>query len=173
MSDSDHHNSFLEAYDEYHDPIFRFCLIKVRNRDVALDITQDTFTKTWEYLSGGKTVENMRAFLYQVARNLIIDNSRKKKSYSLDEILESGSDFGVDETERFENKIDGAQAINVLDMLKKKDRDVLIMRYVEDVPVPEIAEIMGERENTISVRMHRALKKAEKLINDLNNQNRE
>ena len=39
---------FLEAYDTYNDDIFRFCIVKVRNRDIALDITQDTFTKTWE-----------------------------------------------------------------------------------------------------------------------------
>jgi len=71
---------FLEAYDTYNDDIFRFCIVKVRNRDIALDIAQDTFTKTWEYLSSGKEIDNMRAFLYQVARNAIIDWSRKKKS---------------------------------------------------------------------------------------------
>lgn len=172
MSDQQElHNSFLEAYDEHHDAIFRFCLIKIRNRDIALDITQDTFTKTWEYLSAGKNVDNMRAFLYQVARNLVIDHTRKKKSYSLDEIMETGVEFGIDTQDRLENQIDGKQALGILDELKDADRDILIMRYVDDLSIPEIAEAINERENTVSVRVHRALKKAEQLIDDLNTKN--
>jgi RNA polymerase sigma-70 factor (ECF subfamily) len=168
---SEHHqneDAFLAAYDEYNDAIFRFCLVKTRNRDVALDITQDTFTKTWEYLADGKKVDNIRAFLYQVARNLIIDNSRKKKSLSLDAALEEGQDFGVDTQERTENIIDGKKSVELLDQLKDKDRDVLVMRFIEDMSVPEIAEALKEKENTISVRIHRALNKAQDLLENLN-----
>lgn len=158
---------FLKAYEDYNDAIFRFCVIKTRNRDLALDITQEAFIKTWEYLTAGKSIENMRAFVYQVARNLIIDHSRKKQSVSLEAILEAGHEFGFEEKEQIENKIDGKQALLVLSSLKKKDHDVLLFRFVEDLSIPEIAEITGEKENTISVRIHRALKKAETLIEEL------
>lgn len=159
---------FLAAYEEYNDAIFRFCLVKTRNRDTALDISQDTFTKTWEYLASGKTVGNIRAFLYQVARNLIIDLSRKKKSESLDTYFEDGLEFGEDNSDRLENQFDGKKALELLDTLKDTDKDVLIMRFIEDMSVPEIAEALNEKENTVSVRIHRALKKVEDKIDLLN-----
>ena len=71
---------FLAAYDEYSDALFRHCMIRVRDRDVAKDIVQETFSRTWLYLSEGKKVEYIRAFLYRVANNLIVDGARKKKS---------------------------------------------------------------------------------------------
>jgi len=157
---------FLEAYDTYNDDIFRFCIVKVRNRDIALDITQDTFTKTWEYLSAGKEIDNMRAFLYQVARNAIIDWSRKKKSESLDALTETGLEFGSDdEVKQTENSIDAKQAAKLIDDLPDKYRDILYFRYVEDLSVQEIADITGERENTVSVRVHRGVKLIEELFN--------
>lgn len=157
---------FLEAYDTYNDDIFRFCIVKVRNRDIALDITQDTFTKTWEYLSAGKEIDNMRAFLYQVARNAIIDWSRKKKSESLDALTETGLEFGSDdEVKQTENSIDAREAAKFIDDLPDKYRDILYFRYVEDLSIQEIADITGERENTVSVRVHRGVKMIEELFN--------
>ncbi len=156
---------FLEAYDTYNDDIFRFCIVKVRNRDIALDIAQDTFTKTWEYLSAGKEIDNMRAFLYQVARNAIIDWSRKKKSESLDALTETGLEFGSDEEiKQTENSIDAKQAAKLIVELPDKYRDILYFRYVEDLSVQEISDITGERENTVSVRVHRGIKLLEELF---------
>ncbi|MDH5442389.1 MAG: sigma-70 family RNA polymerase sigma factor [Candidatus Nomurabacteria bacterium] len=155
---------FLTAYDEYNDAIFRFVITKTRNRDLALDIVQDTFTKTWEYLQSGKTIDNIRAFLYKVARNLIIDNSRKKTATSLENILEQGIDFGEDKTDRWVDTLDGKQAVLALEKLDEKYRDVLIMRFVESMEISDIADILDESENNISVRIHRALKQARELL---------
>lgn len=80
---------FLEMYDGFSDELFRFCLSKVRNRDESLDIVQETFVKTWDYLRNGKTIEMTRPFLYRTARNIIIDRSRKKKTLSLDTLFEN------------------------------------------------------------------------------------
>jgi RNA polymerase sigma-70 factor (ECF subfamily) len=165
---SEHQQYFLGAYDEYGDAIFRFCFAKTSNRDTALDITQDTFTKTWIYLTEGKEIKNMRAFLYQVARNLITDHFRKKKSSSLDAILEEGIDFGHEEHERMKDTLNAAQSVAILNDLKDQDRDILIMRFIEDMEIVDIAEALNEKENTVSVRIHRALKKAEVLMNKKN-----
>lgn len=157
---------FLEAYDTYNDDIFRFCIVKVRNRDIALDIVQDTFTKTWEYLSAGKEIDNLRAFLYQVARNAIIDWSRKKKSESLDALVETGLEFGSnDEIEKTTNVIDAKRAAELINELPDKYRDILYFRYIEDLSIQEISDITGERENTVSVRVHRGVKMIEELFN--------
>src|SRR3989344_5622010 len=81
---------FLKAYDDLADAIFRHCYFRVSDRDKAKDITQDTFTKTWEYIARGGKVESIKAFLYRVANNLIVDEFRKKKELSLERLADSG-----------------------------------------------------------------------------------
>jgi len=59
MSDTSHEQTqeeFLASYDEFSDAIFRFCVLKVSNREVAVDLMQDTFTKTWDYVAKGNTI---------------------------------------------------------------------------------------------------------------------
>lgn len=151
---------YIRAYEDYADAIYRFCLIKVRDKNLALDLSHDTFMKAWEYLMDGKEVEHIRGFLYQIARNLIIDYSRKKKTESLDALSELGIDF--QDTSQSENNKDHLlieNALRVIDELDDKYKEVLIMRYTDELSVKEIAKILKEQENTISVRIHRALEK--------------
>ncbi len=159
---------FAVFYDEYSDAIFRYCRFQTSNREKALDITQDTFIKTWEYLSSGKKVENIRAFLYKVARNLIIDYRRKKKSYSLEEMMNEGFDLKSEEggLATHESIFEGNIAIETLERLDEKYREVLMLRYVEDMSVKDIAKIMGRTENNISVRIHRGLEKLKILLEE-------
>lgn len=159
---------FELSYDLYSDAIFRYCKYQTSNREKALDITQDTFVKTWEYLSSGKEVENIRAFLYRVAGNLIIDDRRKKKSESLDQITEAGHEIEDEsnELENRENAFEGKLAMETVQKLDEKYRDVIIMRYVEDMDIKEIAEILKESENNISVRIHRGLEKLKSILNE-------
>ncbi len=159
-------NKFLESYDAHSDAIFRYCFFQTSNREVALDLSQDTFIKVWEYLAGGKQVDNIRAFLYTVARNLIIDYRRKKKSVSLDKMMDEGFDVSHSEQEHLENRIDGSNLVERLEDLEEKYRDVLTMRYIDDLSIKEIAEITGESENNISVRIHRGLEKAKNIFGE-------
>jgi len=158
-------HEFLEAYQRYSDDLFRFCIIKVRNRDEALDIVQDTFTKTWQYITAGKTIESIRPFLYRVARNLIIDESRKKKMQSLDVLYEEGFDVPTDRLlQAKQDEIDGRAYVKILKKLDNASSEVLMMRYIEGLEISEIAEILGESPNTITVRIHRGIKQLQKYI---------
>ncbi len=150
---------YLESYEKYNDAIFRYCLFETSNREVAIDITQDTFVKVWEYVVAGNTIENMRAFLYRVAGNLVIDYRRKKKSVSLDTMLDDGFDVGHHELPKTIDQIDGEGVRKIVNAIPEKYRDVIIMRFIEDMSVKEIATITGESENNISVRIHRGLEK--------------
>jgi len=158
-------NQFLEAYNQYADAIFRHCYYKTSDREKSKDIMQDTFTKAWEYVSSGKEVENLRAFLYRIANNLIIDGFRKKKSVSLDDLQDEGFDPGVDKTDEMINIMDGKLALGILDQLGEQYREVIVMRFVEELSVKEIAEVLNERENNISVRLHRGLEKLKEIFN--------
>lgn len=149
---------FLHAYDAYADAIFRHCYFRVFSRERAKELSQEAFLKTWEYLASGKEVENLRAFLYRVATNLIIDESRKKKSNSIDELSERGFDPPATRgAGAMEDISDGKFAMEMLRTLDRKYRDAILLRYVDDLTPKEIAGILGENENTVSVWIHRGL----------------
>jgi RNA polymerase sigma-70 factor, ECF subfamily len=149
---------FLAAYDQYADAIFRHCYFRVFDRERGTDLMQEVFMRAWEYLAKGEKVLNMRAFLYRIANNLIVDESRKKKETSLDKLQEEGFDPGIDDTDRINNRIEHARVLDTLKGLDNNYRDILVMRYMNDLSPSEIAEVTGESANTISVRIYRGLK---------------
>ncbi|MDO8558290.1 MAG: RNA polymerase sigma factor [bacterium] len=149
---------FLQAYDAYADAIFRHCYFRVFSRELAMDLMQESFTRTWAYLADGKTVENLRAFIYRVANNLIIDGSRKHKEVSLDVLQEKGFDPATPRRkEGLQNITDGKYAIEKLRLLDPKYRTPISMRYIDDLTPKEIAQILGESENIVSVHIHRGM----------------
>lgn len=155
---------FMSAYDQYNDAIFRYCLFQVSNREQALDLTQDTFTKTWEYLARGGTIDNVKAFLYKIATNAIIDYRRKKKSSSLDALTDEGYDAPEENKVDHESQSDGEIVRRTLNELDEKYRDVLTMKYINELSVKEIAQSLGESENNVSVRIHRGIAKMKELL---------
>jgi len=157
--------AFLEAYDQLSDAIFRHCYFRVSDRDKAKDLMQETFMRTWQFVSEGKEIQNMKAYLYQVANNLIIHQYRKKKEVSLDDLQEDGFDPGFDDRSHLENFIAGKEAIEILPMLDDLYREVVVMRYIDDMSVSEIAQVLRISENVVSVRLHRALRKLRSVFN--------
>lgn len=155
---------FAETYNKYADDIFRHCFFRVSNREKAKDIMQEAFTKTWEYLTRGNEIANIRAFIYRTANNLIIDHYRKKSESSLDELQEQGFEPPVDEKDKIHNEIDAGYAISAIQNLDIKYREVVLLRYVDELGVKEIAHIVGESPNTVSVRIYRGLAELRKSL---------
>ena len=122
-------------------------------------------------------IKNIRAFLYKVAVNLIIDNSRKKKMLSLDEMENSISskDNGGSvrqytvEGEIF-NKFDSGEIVKLLDKLTDNYRQVITMRYIDELLPSEIADILDETPNAISVRLNQAMARLRQVIKEKENE---
>lgn len=164
MNNADTHNSFQEFYNDNHDALFRFCITKVRDRHIAIDLVQESFIKLWDYVTQHgdfESIEYPRALAYRIARNSIIDWSRKKKADSLDTLVETGLDFSHDNSlaEYHIERDDMRSILQVLECLAEPYRDVIMMRYIDGLSVHEIAELTGDTTNVISVRIHRALEK--------------
>ena len=151
---------FIKSYDELADVLFRHCYFRLSDRERAKDVVQETFIRTWDYVKKGKDITNLKAFLYRVANNLIIDEYRKKKELSLDVLQEDGFDPGVDETGAIQSVSEGKYALAALAKIDPSYRQVIIMRYIDDLSPKEISLILGESENAVSVRIHRGLKRA-------------
>lgn len=155
---------FLESFDMYSDAIFRFCVLKTSSKEIAEDLTQETFMRYWQSLRRGSEITNARSFLYTIARNLVIDWYRKHKSESLEQKMEGG--FQVkDKTFTPEIAASYAEVLTAIDTLDPNDGEVLMLRFVEGLEPRDIALILNESANTISVRINRALKRLQKHLN--------
>ena len=159
---------FLGIYDKHADEIFRFCLMRVSNKEKAEDLTQEAFMRYWQSLRTGEAVRNDRAFLYTLARNLIIDWYRKKKESSLDAIQEEGVDFAGDGRASVEQAAEMNEVLAVVNQLDEASRDAILLRYVEGWSPQQIASLNGESANAVSVRLNRAIKKVQELIHATN-----
>jgi len=162
---------FLDTYNTYSDQIFRFVLFKLSDREKAKDLTQETFMKTWIHISKNGNLENVRAFLYKVARNLVVDEYRRKGRVnirSLDELVEDGYDPKTEESESLMDKIDGREALKFIKQLPQAYSDILFMRYVEELDISEIASALDKSTNVVSVRINRGIKKLKEIISKKN-----
>lgn len=152
---------FLAVYDQYGSDIFRFCVLKVSNREVAQDITQEVFMRLWQQLRNGTDVKNERALLYTMARNLVIDWYRRRKEQSLDAMTDEGFEFASDEHGSIEKHAQVREVLEVVNDLDDPSREALTLRFVDGFSPKDIADITGETANAISVRINRALKKVQ------------
>lgn len=156
--------SFLKFYEELAEPIFRHCYFRVRSREIAEDLTQESFMRLWNYLAKGNKVENPKAFLYRIAGNLIVDHYREKKESSLDALSEGGYDPKGEDADAVTAYAAGEHARAILRKLDAPYRETMILRYIDGLSVGEIAQIVGESENAVSVRIHRGIAKMKKLF---------
>ena len=168
---------FLKAFDEYNDALFRHAFLRISNREKAVDLVHDTFTKVWAYLRGGYEVDNFRPFLYKVLNNLIIDEYRRRKESSLDALFEmegvdegSFSELSESTVEGLAATIDGKKAFELLEEMPDQYKEVIILRFVDQLGPREISELIEESENVVSVRIHRGLKMLRQKIESLDEQ---
>ena len=84
------------AYDDYAKALNAHAFFKLNNHTTADDITQETFLKTWRFLVRYGKIDVMKSFLYRVINCLIIDEYWKRKTLSLDELLETGFEPIID-----------------------------------------------------------------------------
>ncbi|HBU06955.1 MAG TPA: hypothetical protein DEB09_02635 [Candidatus Magasanikbacteria bacterium] len=158
---------FLAVYDKYADAVFRFCYLRLFERELGRDFMQQAFLKTWEYLKAGNQVDNLKAFVFKVARNLIVDYYRaKKESVSVETMLETGWEI-ASKDENWNLKIDLQTVKKTLDNLEPIYAEVLNLRYIEGFRPKEIALIVEESEDVVSVRIHRGLKKLKGLLEEM------
>jgi len=168
----DRTQQFKAAFEAHNDELFRHAMLRLSDRERALELTQECFLRAWEYASRGEEIREVRPFLYRTLRHLIIDEYRKRKAYSL-EAMAAEAEAGVedylppDESNTLEAAVDrfeGTAALEALQKLPDLYREALTLRYADGLSPKEIAHVIGESENVVSVRVHRGLKKLKELL---------
>jgi RNA polymerase sigma-70 factor (ECF subfamily) len=105
----------------------------------------------------------MKAFLYHILNNLIVDEYRKRKTVSLDNLLENGFEPSTVASGRLIDVLDGKAALVLIERLPETYRKVMHMRYVQDLSIEEMSIITGQSKNSIAVQAHRGLEKLKLL----------
>jgi len=161
---------FENLYEEQADAIYRLCLYKTSNVEQAEDLVQEAFVRLWNSLSEGKKIDNLKAFLYQITRNLITDFYRKKKAVSLDNMQDQGFEPSNTDHEQIENKSEIRIMLKIIEQLDEKYRDIVYMKLVEEMDIKEISSILKITSNNATVRLHRGLKYLKEIL-EKNNEN--
>lgn len=145
--------AYARLYDQYFPKIRRYVYFKVPKAEDTDELTAEVFLRGWEYATSSK-VENPGALFYRIARNLIADFYRRRREE------ESLDQQEVPSTENLEREVTEAdeqqQLIGQLRKLKEEYRDVLVMKYLDEMSVKEISVILEKTPNNVRVLLHRA-----------------
>lgn len=162
--------SFGEFYQLYLSEIYRYILFRVNDHDEAEDLTAKVFLVAWEHLTGARgdsEIKNIRAWIYQIARNKVIDYYRAQKPQ---ELMEGRTDKTLQGT-TLENELDdlfiSRELAEGIRQLAKNYQEVIILRFINELSHAEVAEIMNITETHVRVLQYRALQQMRKIISEV------
>lgn len=152
--------AFTALYNAYFAPLYRFLIVQTRNPVDAEDLAQNVFLKAYEaigrYRDEGKPFS---AWLYRIARNLVIDRARLKKASSLEDLPEAAHPLSSESPLRDAEgrEISGAFTVALQD-LSEEQRTALTLRLMDDLSYREIGAILEKSEVAVRQMVSRALK---------------
>ena len=159
--------AFEELYRSHQAGIFTFIRSQVRHREIAADLTQETFIRAWESLPRLRKTGAFRGWLHRIAANLVRDevkSGRSRLEVTESTLLGDGEtpqqEAPAPESDRPERQlVDGELSRHVwsaLEELSEEHRAAVVMHHMEGMSVEEIAKAMGVRPGTIMSRLSRA-----------------
>lgn len=158
---------FSKIYDSYVEKIYRFIFFKVSSKEIAEDLTSETFLRGWKTFKNEKNnIENPPAFLYKIARNLVIDYYREKGKF---QVVSAENIALIDPRTNLEEKMitnsDLEMVKKALFNLKDEYQEAIIWYYLDGLSVSEIAKLLDRTEPATRVLISRALKTLKKECN--------
>jgi RNA polymerase sigma-70 factor (ECF subfamily) len=161
-------DAFGELYQRYVDPIYRYIRLRLDDTRTAEDMTEMVFLRSFEALpSYRERGHPFSAFLYRVARNMLVDHYRAKRAHvPLDEAeLEEGERLAPEDDliKQHHDQI----VRKALASLPSDYQEVIRLRVVMALPTPNVASWMGRSEGSVRVLLHRALKALRKKVDEL------
>lgn len=142
----------------YYPEIYRYCFWHTKSREQAEDITQETFYKAIRFISAYKNNGSFRAFLYKIAHNTCIDYYKRKTEALNGDVTEP-----IYEENGFKDTEDSLDFEKMLIPLNDKQRELIILRFGQELTFKEMAEVTGSRLRTVQTEVRRALVKIEKF----------
>lgn len=159
------HQAFAELVDRYKNSVYSICLRMVGNREEAEDLSQDAFIRAYNHISQFDNDRKFSTWLFRIATNLSIDSLRRKKpSVSLDAEIPGTEGLALNTMLPGSGDLPDEQIVqgeteqwiqNEIKALPEKYRSAVVLKYIEDLSLKEISEIMGLPVGTVKTRVHR------------------
>ena len=159
-------SAFGLLYDQYQPKIYRFVFLRVGSSEEAEDITHQVFLSAWEHV---RDYENLgfpfSSWLYRIARNAVIDHYRtRKESVDLEEVDPEYAMSNENLPHALDRELELAQIRRAILTLKREYQEVIIMRFVEELSLKEVAEAMERSEGAVKLLQHRAMRELKKIL---------
>ncbi len=151
--------AFGTLYDHYFPQIYRFVLFKVGSKAEAEDLTHEVFLSAWRTLPNYRMKGHpLSSWLYQIARNAVIDLYRTTKHHVQIEMVSEDVLRPVESgQESLDTTLEMEQVQKCIAQLRPDYQDLIIMRFIEELPTAEIATVLGKSEGAVRLMQHRAL----------------
>lgn len=160
-------DSISKIYRKYYLEVYRFLVCFSGNQNDAEDLTQEVFIRVLNNLSTFKNENNLKTWIFSIAKHVAVDHYRKKRFSSIFsegffKQIESSNKGPNDLIEQNEMKMLIHEAIS---KLKPKYRAVVIFRGINELSVKETSKILNCSESKVKVDYHRAIKDLKKMLN--------
>jgi len=156
--------AFSQLYDLFADRLYKFIYFKVNLEDVE-DITELTFLKAWtKKHTYNPKKSSISSWLYTIARNTVIDHYRTQKLVEELDIREADPKKVADPKQITEDGLNSSFLKTAINDLSKDYRDLVILRFIDDLSYKEIASILGKTEGSIRIMQFRAVRKLKAIL---------
>ena len=150
--------AFAELYEQYFDKIYRYVSLKIGNRVEAEDMTQQVFVNALRSISSYKWRGlPFSAWLFRIAHNQVVDYLRKKTRQPVFSLNESIIASGDNPQKMTEQKMSIEQLILATKYLTAAQQEVIALRFAGELPISQVARIMGTSEGAIKALQHSAI----------------
>ncbi|PYS35545.1 MAG: RNA polymerase subunit sigma-70 [Acidobacteria bacterium] len=155
----------------YQHRLLRYLLSLTGSRPMAEDIFQETWLRVLERGRQYRSQWRFDVWLFSIARHLVIDEARRKRGLSLDELMDSEAGMGFEPLARglspFEEVVagqEGERVMRVLSRIPAVYREVLILRFHDELPLDDIVAIINVPLSTVKSRLYRGLEAVRKTM---------
>ena len=159
---------FSQLYDEYLGRIYRFIYFKVSSEAVAQDLTSEVFTRLWKQISLDKEVKNPSAFLFTLARNIVIDYYRENDKEKSRTDIETIANVLEDKKQNIHNDAQIKEEFHAvtcaMDKMKDEYKQAVFLYYIEQEPIIEVAKAMGRSQGAVRVLISRGMKQLRQIL---------
>jgi len=161
--------ALTQIYEENFDKIYRYIVLKIGDRTEAEDMTQQVFLSAFKSISSYKYRKGtpFSSWLYRIAHNQIVDYLRKKSKRAtvpLNESLASSTSGNSNPPLAVERNLDVERLVSATKRLTKAQREVISLRFAGELPVAQVAKVMGKSEGAIKALQHSAIVSLRKLL---------
>lgn len=157
-------DALADIYEAYYLRIYRFIFYRVSHKETAEDLTEDVFIKAFAGLKNLSQLEAFEGWLFQIARNLVIDYYRKKKQLVPLDSIENTLEYDTNVVDIINLKIEQSILIKIIKELNDEQQTVIKLKFLEDLDNSTIAKLLNKTEGSIRVIQHRAISKLKEIF---------